>query len=128
MDAGSHRPTDRGRVVAVALAVYGVAWLLRFLYVVHLRASPLFDAPMLDELYHVEWARGLAAGDWVGSAAYFRAPFYPYLLGAAFALLRGSLFAARIVQVTYGALTPVVVLLIGRPSTRSSSTSTTSFS
>jgi tetratricopeptide (TPR) repeat protein len=90
------------------------AWLLRFAYVLHLQASPLADVPMLDELYHVEWAKALAAGDWIGSAVFFRAPLYPYLLGVVFRFSEGSLFAARVVQSVYGALTPVVVYLIAR--------------
>lgn len=96
------------------LLVYGVAWVLRYVYALNLRASPLAETPVLDELYHVEWARALAAGDWIGSDVFFRAPLYPYLLGAAFALFKGSLWAARIVQVTYASLVPVAVTLLAR--------------
>lgn len=96
------------------LVVFGVAFLLRFLFVLHLRASPLSDVPMRDEFTLVEWARALASGDWVGSEVFFRAPLYPYLLGAQFVLFRGSLFAARIVQATLGALVPVALYLLGR--------------
>jgi len=107
-------PGGGKRLLALCFALFALAWVLRFLYVLDLRASPLSEAPMLDEFYHVEWAKSLAGGDWIGSEAFFRAPLYPYVLGAAFALFRGSAFAARIVQVTYGALTPVVVLLLSR--------------
>lgn len=103
-----------GRLIATALSIFAVAWVLRFLFVLDLRASPLAQAPMLDEYYHVEWAKSLAAGDWVGTGAFFRAPLYPYLLGALFAVFRGSAFAARIVQVTYGAGTPVVLFFLSR--------------
>jgi tetratricopeptide (TPR) repeat protein len=96
------------------LLIYCFAWVLRYIFVLNLRGSPLADVPVLDELYHVEWARALAAGDWIGSEVFFRAPLYPYLLGVAFALFKGSLAAARVIQVTYSALTPVAVYLLAR--------------
>jgi Flp pilus assembly protein TadD len=108
------RGSDARRLTVTLVVIFAVAWLLRFLYVLDLRASPLAEAPMLDEYYHVEWAKTLAAGDWIGGQAFFRAPLYPYILGVLFALLKGSTFAARIVQVTYGALTPVVLFFVSR--------------
>ena len=104
--AGGDGQGGPGRIFATVLAIFALAWLLRFLYVLDLRASPLVEAPMLDELYYVQWATALAGGDWIGTEAFFRGPLYPYLLGVVFALFKGSVFAARIVQVTYGALTP----------------------
>jgi Flp pilus assembly protein TadD len=111
--------TDAGRgtarhLVLTALVIFGIGWLLRLLFVLDLRASPLSQAPMLDEYYHLEWAKALAAGDWIGSEAFFRAPLYPYLLGAMLALFKGSVLAARIGQVTYGAATPVVLFFLSR--------------
>jgi Flp pilus assembly protein TadD len=103
-----------GRLLATALSIFALAWLLRFLFILDLRASPLVEAPMLDEYYHVEWAKSLAGGDWIGSEAFFRAPLYPYLLGVLFVVFKGSVLAARIVQATYGALTPVALFFLSR--------------
>ncbi len=102
------------RILVTALALFGVAWLLRALYVSHLQTSPLALSPMLDELYHVEWARALASGDWFGSDAFFRAPLYPYILGMLLKISDGSLIVARHVQAMYGSLVPVLTYLIGR--------------
>jgi tetratricopeptide (TPR) repeat protein len=87
---------------------------LRVVYILQLRSSPLSSFPVLDELYHVEWARNLAAGHWLGSEVFFRAPLYPYTLGLIFAAFHGSLLAARFVQAIYGSLIPVVVFFLGR--------------
>ena len=112
--AHSENSRGRRRILLFSAAVFAVAWILRFVYVMHLRQSPLAGFPVLDELYHVEWARALAAGDWVGREVFFRAPLYPYSLGLLFTAFRGSLLAARIVQATYAALVPVAVYLLGR--------------
>lgn len=103
-----------GRIARMAFAIFAIAWLLRFFYLLELRDSPLFLTPMLDESYHVSWAREIASGDWIGSGVFFRAPLYPYLLALTFLLFKGSLFASRIFQITYGSLTPVVVYFLGR--------------
>lgn len=106
--------TETRRVRATALLLFLGALVLRLVYVRHLQGSPLAQTPMLDELYHVEWARELASGDWLGSRVFFRAPLYPYLLGAMLSIFRGSLTAARVVQACYGAVVPVVTLFIAR--------------
>ena len=110
----SHRETGGKRLALIAGLIFVVAWALRLIYVAHLRGSPLAEFPVLDELYHVEWARALAGGDWVGSTAFFRAPLYPYLVGVVFSLFGESLVVARVVQATYAALVPVAVYFLGR--------------
>jgi len=115
---GRERPTGnpgrRNQLVLTGGLIFVVALALRVIYVMHLRGSPLAEFPVLDELYHVEWARALAGGDWFGSTAFFRAPLYPYLIGVIFSLFGESLMAARVIQATYAALTPVAVYFIGR--------------
>lgn len=101
-------------VRTTAILLYAVAWVLRAAFVLELRSSPLADVPLLDELYHVQWASALAAGDWIGNAVFFRAPLYPYTLGLGLLLFHGSLLGARLLQVTYGALTPVAVYFLAR--------------
>jgi tetratricopeptide (TPR) repeat protein len=111
---GTCTPAETRWTLVGLVAIYAVAWVGRFLYVLHLRKSPLSDHPMLDELYHVEWAQALAGGDWIGGEVFFRAPLYPYTLGLFYKIFGGSLFAARTAQVFYGALLPVALYFLGR--------------
>jgi Flp pilus assembly protein TadD/4-amino-4-deoxy-L-arabinose transferase-like glycosyltransferase len=111
--AGVRLREDR-RAVIVLVVIFVVALALRLIYTMDLRVSPLTEVPTLDELYHVDWARSLAAGDWVGSEVFFRAPLYPYLLGLSFVLVRGSLIASRIIQMFWGSLLPVAIYFLGR--------------
>jgi Flp pilus assembly protein TadD len=107
---------DRGRraLLLTSAVIFVAAWVLRFVYVMHLRASPLAGFPIVDELYHVEWARELASGNWLGREVFFRAPLYPYSLGVIFSIFGENLLAARIVQSIYGALAPVALYFLGR--------------
>jgi len=106
--------TERRKTLAAVAILFGAALTLRFIYVVNLRSSPLAFFPIVDELYHVEWARALASGDWLGREVFFRAPLYPYSLGVVFALFGENLTAARVVQSLYSSLAPVVVYMLGR--------------
>lgn len=65
-------------------------------------AHPLFGYPVVDARWHYEWASAVARGDVFSYAPYFRAPLYPWLLGALFALtgpgvLQGTILSAVLV-------------------------------
>lgn len=102
----------------VVLGSMLLALAVRLLYLVDLQHTPFFAAPQMDALYHHQWAGRLAAGDWIGSDVFFRAPLYPYLLGLLYKLgLDG--FAVRVVQfiigsVTVGITTAIVLRQSGR--------------
>jgi 4-amino-4-deoxy-L-arabinose transferase-like glycosyltransferase len=79
-----------------------VPFLVRLLYVIETVKSPYFDYPIIDEAYHINWARALAVGDWLGVDAFFRAPLYPYLLGVMVALFGENYFRLRLLHVLIG--------------------------
>ena len=71
---------------------------LRLIYLLEVRDNPLFENPTLDAAYHLNWAKSIATGALWGTEAFFRAPFYPYLLAAFYKLTGGNLFAIRLLQ------------------------------
>jgi tetratricopeptide (TPR) repeat protein len=83
--------------------VFAAALLLRLAYLADLRHAPFFRDPQMDALFHDQWARRLAAGDWIGTGAFFRAPLYPYFLGALYAFFGPDYLLVRIVQFAIGA-------------------------
>jgi Flp pilus assembly protein TadD len=92
-------------VALVALAV-------RLLYLTDLRHTPFFADPQMDALYHDQWARRLAGGDWVGSGVFFRAPLYPYFLGILYRLLGPDYLAVRLIQAGIGAGTAFLTAVL----------------
>ncbi len=94
------------------LGIFGIAIVLRGILVATTRGDPIFDVPMLDAEYAVDWARRIQAGDLWGSpegTAYFRTPLYPAFLAAVFFLPGPDLLAARLVQAVLGAVTAVLL-------------------
>lgn len=106
------RLTNRQR--AAVAGVVGLAFLLRLVYVLEARENPYFEQPIMDPLYHLEWARAFAAGEVFRDGPFFRAPLYPWFLGLLLKLFGDGLLLPRIVQAGLGALTTGLTFAIGR--------------
>lgn len=107
---------DRLRPHAAALAVIGVAFVVRVSVVLTTRDLTLRD----DSADYVRLASLLAHGHGFGDTVLaagggptaFRAPGYPLFLGAVFRLTGDSLTAARLLQAGLGALTAALIGIV----------------
>lgn len=106
-------PRSRARAALPVAALMLLAFVLRLVYVLGLRESPYFHEPILDPLYHVQWARALAAGESFEEGPFFRAPLYVWMLAGVFRLFGDGLLAPRIVQCGLGAATTGLTYLVG---------------
>ncbi|HEY7056985.1 MAG TPA: tetratricopeptide repeat protein [Vicinamibacterales bacterium] len=79
-------------------AVFLVALVLRLLALTQLRQAPFWDLLFGDGAQYDEWARRIAAGDWIGSGVFYQSPLYPYFLGALYATVGRSLTVVRVIQ------------------------------
>jgi Tfp pilus assembly protein PilF len=90
------------------------AFALRFIYLVEIKGTPMFDAPAMDAEYHDQWARTILAGEDFTEGVFFRAPLYPYFLGAIYRVFGHSYFVPRLIQFLIGSLSCVLIYLLGR--------------
>ncbi len=97
-----------------ALLVFGLALMVRVIYVLQARANPQFDAPLMDPGFHDEWASQLANGTWRADGPFFRAPLYPLFLAAIYALAGHDYLVPRLVQAVLGSASCWLLYLIGR--------------
>jgi tetratricopeptide (TPR) repeat protein len=103
-------PSDTG----VMLIIFAVAFIVRLVYLLQARIyDPQFDYPVIDALFHHQWALQIAGGDIIGSGAFFRAPLYPYFLGLIYAVFSDSIFTAKLIQMLIGALTAALTYKLG---------------
>lgn len=91
---------------AVALAWRVVAWVL-------LARTPFFTTPVVDASHFDLWARALAEGREFQPGAFFKPPFYPYLLSGLYKLGFG-ITGVYALQALAGAGTALLVVLIAR--------------
>lgn len=96
-----------------ALVVFAAALALRLLHLWQMRGTPYFSVLMGDARGYDQWARRVAAGDWIGADVFYQAPLYPYFLGAVYSLAGPDLMAARGVQAAIGSCSAVLVMYAG---------------
>lgn len=98
----------------MSILIFSLALILRIIYLIQMKgADPLFYHPIMDALYHHDWAVSIIKGGWLGKDVFFRAPLYPYLLSALYRIFGINLLVPRIVQSLIGAFSCVLVQRIG---------------
>jgi tetratricopeptide (TPR) repeat protein len=102
-------PFERG-LALVAIA----ALILRVIYLLELRGEALVAVPIGDGWQYDDWARRIAAGEWLGGQAFYQTPLYPYLLAAIYTAAGHSLMAVRAIQAVLGAAACVLLGIAGR--------------
>jgi tetratricopeptide (TPR) repeat protein len=84
--------------------VFALALAVRLIHLWQMRESPFFSVLMGDGRSYDEWARRIAAGDWLGTDVFYQAPLYPYFLGVIYSVFGRDLFVVRVCQAIVGAL------------------------
>lgn len=97
-----------------AAAIFFTALLVRSVYLIQYLHSPLYDNYGVDHVYYLEWARRIAAGDWLGAQVFEQTPLYAYGLGAFFSLFGEHIVPVLIIQMLMGAGGCVLVYACGR--------------
>ncbi|MGH9869945.1 MAG: tetratricopeptide repeat protein [Candidatus Polarisedimenticolia bacterium] len=112
MTTSSSRGWERWGIWAVLTA----AAAMRAVYLLDYRAHSIFwDAMLLDAEVYDEWARSIAAGDWVGGTqVYTLAPLYPYVLAVLYALAGPSYPLVYVLQAGLGLVNIWLIHAIGR--------------
>lgn len=114
--AGGLRPRAWDRSDARnALAVFGAALVLRLIFFfLNRHNNPLFDYPIMDAKYHLEWAQKILAGNFWGDEVFFRAPFYPYLLALLYKIGGAKIGFVILCQHVMGSVSAVLVYVLAR--------------
>ena len=88
--------------------------LLRVWHVIEVRDAPWLQHLQLDHRLYDEWGQRIAAGDWVGSQAYFVDPLYAYFLGIVYRLAGHRLTIVLVIQALLGVGTCYLTGVLGR--------------
>lgn len=99
----------RQRFWPTGVAVGVIALVVRALHVAQMRTTPFFGVLMGDSRGYDQWAREIAAGDWLGREVFYQAPLYPYFLGAIYSVAGPDLLLVRVLQAAAGALSAVAL-------------------
>ncbi|TXT39238.1 MAG: putative O-linked GlcNAc transferase-putative TPR-containing transmembrane protein [Planctomycetota bacterium] len=94
---------NRRRHDPLAWIVFVVAVAARAIYFLQYVRSPLSGYLRADHVYYFQWARQIAAGDWLGSGVFQQAPLYPYLLGLTMSIVGERPTMILVLQLLLGA-------------------------
>jgi 4-amino-4-deoxy-L-arabinose transferase-like glycosyltransferase len=112
--SSTFRWRDRHDLLQVGI-VLGVAFALRMaFFYFNQRNNPVFYKPIMDALYHDEWARNILSGTASADDVFFRGPLYPYLLAFLYKLSGASIKFAVFAQHVIGTMTAGAVFLLAR--------------
>jgi tetratricopeptide (TPR) repeat protein len=106
-------PASARSFVKLAFTVFCVALAVRLVHIWQLRSAPFFSVLIGDARGYDEWARRLAAGDWIGSEVFYQAPLYPYFLGVIYRTLGSDPLTVRVVQAIVGSLSCAAIAFAG---------------
>ncbi len=104
----------RGRNTYALAGVLLLAFLVRFIYLRQVSASPFFAALQIDARVYDAWGQRLAAGDWLGKGVFGQAPLYPYFLGFVYSAFGRDLWLLHLIQMALGAASCGLLYLAGR--------------
>jgi tetratricopeptide (TPR) repeat protein len=95
-------------------ALFGVGFLLKFIYILQSADSIQVNVPILDSEYYDTTAQDIAKGNVIRKDAFFMGPLYSYFLGFIYSSLGRNFMLIRIIQILGGSFTIVLSYLIGR--------------
>ncbi len=98
----------------IIIGIFVFAFTVRFIYLMQIKGSPMFDTLMMDAEYHDQWASSILQGEDFTEGVFFRAPLYPYFLAFVYKIFGHNHFPARLIQLLLGSLSCVLVYLLGR--------------
>ncbi|UCE99320.1 MAG: glycosyltransferase family 39 protein, partial [Planctomycetota bacterium] len=107
------RKVDK-QTLLIGFGIFGLALVVRLLYLWGSSANPFFLNPIVDSASYVNAAGKLAAGDRLSSRFLFQPFFYPFFLSAVFWFTNSSIICAKVIQVLVGAGTCVLTFLLGK--------------
>jgi len=96
------------------LGIAAMALALRLIYIIQVGGSSLIVPEDLDPGFYFQWAKAIAAGDWIGREPFVQSPLYAYLLALWIRLFGAALTPILIAQSLVGVGTVVLTWMAGR--------------
>lgn len=94
--------------------IFFTALILRLLNIIEVSATkPFYKGLLIDAQAYDTWGQQIAGGNIIGKGVFYQDPLYPYFLGLIYSIFGHNLFAVLILQSIIGAVSTLLVFLIG---------------
>jgi 4-amino-4-deoxy-L-arabinose transferase-like glycosyltransferase/cytochrome c-type biogenesis protein CcmH/NrfG len=108
------QPTRNIATLFALAAILAAALGLRLAYVFQIVPTNLVEPTDLDPGFYYNWAKEIAAGNWLGTTPFVQSPLYAYLLGIFIKLFGPALTPILVVQSLVGVGTVLLTYVAGR--------------
>lgn len=109
----TERKAEYKEIITIVV-VFFAAFCVRMVYLEQIKSNPFFMPRSLDPWFYHAWATDIISGNWLGKSVFQGMPLYAYFLAGIYAVAGVSVYAAYFVQVVIGALSCVLIFLLGR--------------
>jgi 4-amino-4-deoxy-L-arabinose transferase-like glycosyltransferase len=90
-------------------ALFAVALVIRIAHLWAFSDSPFARLPILDAAFYDQWAREIAAGDWIGKGLWLGQPLYAWFTGLLYAAAGARVIVPLAAQCVLGAATVTLI-------------------
>ncbi len=110
----------RFAAIGIAIGILLIAFIPRLVYFNHLQTTPYFDGKALyridglDQKRFLDKAEEIVRDGIINRGSFSQTPLYPYIIAGIFKIFGKSVPAVRMAQLLMGALTCVLIFLIGK--------------
>ena len=94
------------------VALFGLAAIIRVIYLFQFSDTILFSSHIMDMKYHHDWAMAVASGQPFIEGPFFRAPLYPLIMGGLYYLFGSGDWVVRIFQLLLGSISVSLIYMI----------------
>jgi len=105
--------TKKSKLI-ILIVIFLLALLVRIVYLIEVKDSPILTHPGLDMQAYDLWAQRIAQGEWLGKKVFYQSPLYPYLLALFYVIFGRKLFVIYFIQLFLGALDCLLIYGIGK--------------
>lgn len=103
------KKTSQSRfVLSDSWIIFFIALLIRFIFLIDISKSPVFNEPVIDSMTYWKIARYMASYGSIYPEIFWQPIVYPILLSIFYFLTHGSIFLVKCIQIIFGGVTAVL--------------------
>ncbi|MBN2071576.1 MAG: glycosyltransferase family 39 protein [Candidatus Krumholzibacteriota bacterium] len=110
----SEKPGSTKKDILIAAGIFLLALAVRFIYLLEISKGPLFDTPVIDSATYLDIARNIVSTHSLDPRLFWQSFFYPLYLAMTISVFDDQAVAARIIQLSAGAVSAVLIYFIGK--------------
>ena len=104
----------KNKDLLIAAVIFVLAITVRLFYLYEISKGVLFNTPVIDSATYLDIAKNIASTGSLDPRLFWQSFIYPLYLALIISLFDGQVLIARIIQLAAGAVSPVLIFMLGK--------------